>query len=253
VLNYSVLIRFAIATAVLAGTSGWLPAQDQPDQARLALKFARHFEDRPPVTFELEATGDHPGRILVTNALQYPLTAIAIEIASEEGSKLPAQTHIYDALTRSQLSAPIARGLTFVTYVGHTAGKTIPNAIITAAIWEDGSTYGPSDVLNLILEGRRNTLAAFDRTLSILQSGIDADWTSSRYLTALEAEKQPNMGLSGMNEYQTHVAATAVVYGAESTIRVQAEKGKNLAHIAKVLQHVLKQQRDQLADSAPAL
>lgn len=252
-MKYSALIRFAIAIAILAVTPWGLPAQDQSSSTQLARRFARHFEDRPPVMFELETAGDHAGRILVTNAYQYPLTAVAIEISSGAEGKLGPQTDIFDALTRSQLSSPPPRGLTFVTSAGHTVGKPIPNSTIAAAIWEDGSTFGPNDVLNLILEGRRNTLIAFDRALSILQSGIDADWTSSRYLNALEGEKQPDLGSGGINEYQTHIAGTAVFYGAIRTIQVQADKGKKLALVAKGLQQGLKQQRDQLADSAPAL
>jgi hypothetical protein len=73
-MKHSLLIRFSIAAAFLAGMSDLLPAHDQPSIAQLARKFARHFDDRPPVMFEVEANGDHAGRILVTNLHQYPLT-----------------------------------------------------------------------------------------------------------------------------------------------------------------------------------
>ena len=247
------LIWFAITAASLPGTNSRLSPQDPPTNKELFRKFARHFDDRPPVKFEFEATGDHAGRILATNTYQQPLTAIAIEIARAPESKLPPQTNFFDSLTRSALRAPVPQGLTFVSFAGHEVGKPFPEAKLVAAIWEDGSTYGSSDVLNLILEGRRNTLSAFDRTLSILQSGMDEGWTIAQYLNALEVEKPPNTSQKTMDDYQVQAAATAVYFGAKSTISSQADKGKKLSHVVTALQKALKQQRDQLADSAPAL
>jgi len=202
--------------------------------------------------FQEETSGDHAGRILITNMSQYPLTAIAIEISPDPASNIPLQTQCYDAFTHSLLAAPVPRGLTFVTSTGHFMGKPFPNATIAAAIWEDGSTFGSSDALNLILEVRRTTLAAFDRTLSVLQTGLEAEWTISQYLAALESVKSPNLRTPGMREFQSHVAEDAILGGAESTIVSQSDKGK-LSHVIKALQASLKRQRDQLAGSAPTL
>jgi hypothetical protein len=231
---------------------GMLPAQEQPSRTDLARKFARHFDDRPPVIFELETAGDHAGRILITNTNQYPLTALAIELSGEPGSKFLPQTQLYDAFTRSQLLAPVPRGLTFTAFAGHVVGAPIPNARLAAAIWEDGSTFGSENLLNQLLESRRATLSAFDLVLSILQTGIDSGWTAAQFLSALEVARPPNLASITIEQAQVQTAGDAVFMGAKLTISSLADRGK-LEHGVKALQKNLMQQRDLLADSAPAL
>lgn len=229
-----------------------LLAQEPPSQAVLARRFARHFDDRPPLMFELETSGDHPGRILITNTHQYLLTAVAIELSGEPGSKFLTQTQIYDALTRSMLLAPVPRGLTFTAFAGHVVGGPIPNAKLTAAIWEDGSTFGTENVLNQLLESRRATLSAFDRALSILQAGIDGGWTAAQFLNALDVANPPNLTPITMEQAQVQNAGRSVFMGAKLTISSSAGRD-NLDRGVKSLQKNLQQQRDLLADSAPVL
>jgi hypothetical protein len=249
---HSSFIRFVLAAIVLAATSVSLNAQDQSSSTELAKKFARHFEDRPPLMFEVETEGAHAGRILVTNLSQYPLTAIAIEIAKDPESELPSQINICDSLTRSQLLAPIPRGLSFVTFAGHVVGGPIPNASLVAAIWEDGSTFGSKDLLNQLLENRRATLTAIDRVLSILQSGVGGSWNRAQYLSALEVAGPPSLVPITTEQARTQIAGTAVYYGAKSTISTATDRDRLLSGV-KALQKVLKQERDRLANSAPAL
>ncbi len=248
----SLLLRLALGGASLAGTAGPILAQAEPSPADLARKFARHFDDRPPVRFELETSGDHPGRILITNTHQYPLTALAIEFSSEPGSKFLTQTLPYDALTRSQLLAPVPTGLTFVAFAGHMEGKPIPNTRLAAAIWEDGSTFGSESALNQLLESRRATLSAIDRVLSILQTGIETGWAAAQFLNALDLPRAPNLTPVTLEQAQLQTAGSAVFMSAKLTIRSSADNGR-LDHGVKALQKNLRQQRDLLVDSAPAL
>jgi hypothetical protein len=251
-MKYSLLIRFAIVGASLVALSGQSSAQDQPSAADPARRFARHFEERPPVIFEMETAGEHPGRILITNTYQHPLTALAIEISGEPGSKLLPQTQLYDAFTRSALHAPVPLGLTFAAFAGHIVGGPIPNARLVAAIWEDGSTFGSEDVLNRLLESRRTTLSAFDHVLTILQTGMDSGWTAAQFLSALEVARPPNLAPITMDQAQIQAATGAVFYGARSTISSLADKEKFPRGVV-ALQKGLTKQRDQLANSAPAL
>jgi hypothetical protein len=248
----SLLIRFVIAITALAATCGILHAQEQPSGSDLARRFARHFDDRPPVMFELETAADHPGRILITNTYQYPLTALAIELSGEPGSKFLLRTHLYDAFTRSQLLAPVPRGLTFTAFAGHVVGGQIPNARLAAAIWEDGTTFGSENVLNQLLEARRVALSAFDHVLRILAAGIDSGWTAAQFLSALEVATPPNLAPITMEQAQVQTAGDAVAAGTKLTISSLASNG-NLDRGIKALERNLKQQRDLLADSAPAL
>lgn len=248
----SMLFRFAFATTTLLVTSVSLDAQDQPPVVDPARKLARHFEDRPPVMFEVETGGANAGRILGTNLSQYPLTAFAIEIAKDPESELPSQIDICDSLTRSQLLAPIPRGLSFVTFAGHVVDGPIPHASLVAAIWEDGSTFGSKDLLNQLLENRRATLTAIDHVLSILQSGVDGGWTSAQYMSALEVARPPNLVPITTEQARTQIPGTAVFYGAKSTISAATNRDRLLPAVT-ALQKALKQQRDHLANSAPQL
>jgi hypothetical protein len=251
-MHYSLLTRFAIVFVALASTPWQILAQDQPSSSQLARKLVRHFDDRPPVIFETETQGDHPGRILVTNTHQYPLTAVAIEVASAPESTLPPQINFADALSRSQLLSPVPRGLTFVTYTRHFVGGPIPKATLVAAIWEDGSTFGSNELLNQILEGRRATLSAFDQVLSILQSGLDEGWTRARFLSALDVARPLSLAPATMEQARIQIAGTAPYLGAKSTISAAADRDKLVVGV-KALQKELQQERNRLASSAPAL
>lgn len=49
----------------------------------------RHFDEKPPMTLEIETTGDHAGRMLITNLYQEALTAFAIDTVREAHKGLP--------------------------------------------------------------------------------------------------------------------------------------------------------------------
>lgn len=124
-------------------------AQNQTASPPKAFKLARHFDERPPLQFEPAPTRQYPGRVLVTNLHQDALTAFAVE----------SHTQVYDAFARVGMISTIPRGLTLVIGIPHIVGKPVPPAKIVAAIWEDGSTFGPAAILERIFASRR---AAFD-------------------------------------------------------------------------------------------
>lgn len=93
---------------------------------------------------------------------------------------------MYDALTRVGLPAPIPRGLSFVTGVPHLVGESVPDPVLAAAIWEDGSTYGPEDLLARISSNRSALADSYDRAIAMLQTGLDKNWTAAEYSAAAQ-------------------------------------------------------------------
>ena len=145
-----VIVSFLIAFALPA--SGVLDQESRPAPRRVPGP-ARHFAERPPVIFEVERLAERGPRVIVTNLYQEPLTAFVVQVDEVPG-KLRAQTLICDAVTRVCGFPPIPRGLSFLMGVPRVLGEPPPNAKLAAVLWEDGSTYGPEDLLQQIAEKR---------------------------------------------------------------------------------------------------
>lgn len=179
----------AIATGVLLFSLATpCPAQTSPDPMAMARRMARHFEERPPVQFQILQTAEHEPRIVVTNLHQYALTAFIARTDRTAANSI-TNTMVFDALARMGLLAPIPRGLSFVTAVPHVVGEPFPDPVLAAAVWEDGSTYGPDDLLARI-SGTRSAFAdSYDRAIAMLQTGLDKNWTAAEYSSAAQQLK----------------------------------------------------------------
>ena len=168
-------------------------AQDPPTPARRVISLARHFDEKPPVLFEPIPSSNQPGRALITNLYQANLTAFVIEVSSDIDNPKPPTPPVlvFDALARQGMIPTIPRGLSLSVSVPYLVGKEVPPANLVAALWEDGSTFGPADIIDNLVENRRATLAAYDLVIPLLQKAIDTNWTISECIDALEQEKVP--------------------------------------------------------------
>jgi len=63
------------------------------------------------------------------------------------------------------LFAPIPKGLSHKIGIPHIVGGLVPDAKLVAAVWEDGSTFGPGELLARISDSRKSW-----RIAMILQS-----------------------------------------------------------------------------------
>ncbi|HKN76852.1 MAG TPA: hypothetical protein VJW94_16875 [Candidatus Acidoferrum sp.] len=186
----------ALAKSILAITAGVLllslatpsQAQTSQDPMVMARRMARHFPEKPPVQFQILQTAEHEPRVVVTNLHQYALTAFIARTDPTAANSI-TNTMVFDALARMGLLAPIPRGLSFVTGVPHVVGEPFPDPVLAAAVWEDGSTYGPDDLLARI-SGSRSALAnSYDRAIAMLQTGLDKNWTAAEYSAAAQQLK----------------------------------------------------------------
>ena len=191
-----------------------------------------HFEQRPP--FSVEEIGQ--GRTLLTNSYQEPLTAIVVDsgpLPKTDSRMLQA----LDALISTGLIAPIPRGLSFVTGLPRVIAPGAEEPKIVAALWEDGSTFGPSDALDRIYQGRRGSIQQHDELIALLKRSLSEKWTSQQLLAAIEVEerkpsKPTNIGRSSGSLYG----------GLSNTIRVNTtERGsvQGQAGFERFLTHLI--------------
>lgn len=167
------------------------PAQTSQDPMAMARRMARHFPEKPPIQFQILQTAEHEPRIVVTNLHQYALTAFIARTAPTAGDSI-TNTMVFDALARVGLLAPIPRGLSFVTGVPRVVGEAVPDPALAAAVWEDGSTFGPDDLLARISSGRSALADSYDRAIAMLQTGLDKNWTAAEYgAAALQLKLAP--------------------------------------------------------------
>jgi len=249
----SYLFAIASATALFAFglTSGQDASQNSTPTVRQVHKLPpRHFEERPPVSFELAPSEKLPGRALVTNLHQEALTAFALQVEPESGSQKPPKIEVFDALARVGMFTTIPRGLTFIIGIPHIVGKPIPEAKIAAAIWEDGSTFGPAEILDNIFQARRVTLSAYDLVISILQTGMEKNWTVSQCVDALEKEKTALPTLSEPPRVPMPAQPNSTIFVAETALRSNTQSARPQIAISSVLT-VLKETRDKLARTLP--
>jgi hypothetical protein len=185
--------KFVLSIAAggcLVLTASPSPAQTTRDPTDRARPLARHFPERPPVQLQVLQTAEHEPRMIITNLHQSPLTAFIVRTDPTSASSI-TNTLVFDALTRMGLLAPIPRGLSFVTGVPHIVGQSAPDPVLAAAVWEDGSTFGPDELLARMPKARSALADSYDRAIAMLETGLDQNWTASEYRAAAKQLRLP--------------------------------------------------------------
>jgi len=90
----------------------------------------------------------------------------------------------------------------------HQVGGPVSDANLAAAVWEDGLTYGPDNLLLRISSSRRELADSYDRAIAELQTGLEKNWTAEEYLAAAQPLKPPR---------DARKAATPATFTAQTT------------------------------------
>jgi hypothetical protein len=231
-----------------------VPAQTVRDPMEMEPPFARHFPEKPPVVFEFTEGVKHRSQI-ITNLHQYALTAYAVQTGT--ATTTPSNTtniYIHDALTHTGLLAPIPKGLSHVTTLPRGAGGTVPNAKLIAAVWEDGSTYGPDELIARISNSRKALADSYDHAIDTLQTGLAKNWTAQEYVDAAQQLKPPMPPHMATVEEAESVSERLIAQGMPShTITVNMQRAaqedlsaKSVAILARVLLKEFTRSRDVL-------
>jgi hypothetical protein len=222
-------LLFAASGLPLLCFASPIQAQTKQSPTELERRFARHYNERPPVQFEVEENGEHGPRIIITNLQQNPLTAYVVQTVPKSADEA-AQTVVCDALTRR-------------------VGGPVPGATLGAAVWEDGSTYGRDDLLLRISNDRSAFADNDDRALALLQTGLDKNWSAREYIAAVESLQ------SQMRQAAAGAPAKELILSAQSDLPVRtitynmqraADENGPATAVAQGLLALLTQQRDSL-------
>jgi hypothetical protein len=104
------------------------------------------------------------------------------------------------------LAAPFAacQNGTISQSLAHVVGQPFSDKIeITAAVWADGGTFGDPEKLKRIFLNRITDLQSYERAISLVQKGLQENWTRDQYVAAWDQEnkKAPLTGAAaGMME-----------------------------------------------------
>lgn len=239
-----VLPSAAAAFLLFYGTP--IHAQTLREPTDFDRRIARHFPERPPVQFEFAEDAEHRPLIIITNSHQSSLTAYVVQTEPKSADD-HAQTLIYDALTRVGLLAPIPRGLSHKIGIPHIVGGLVPDAKLVAAVWEDGSTFGPDDLLARISNSRKAMADSYDRAIATLQTGLDKNWTLEEYLTAAQQLKPPVPHQTAATVEEAMAAGEMLTaqgmpsYDITVNMQHAVEHDRSPARVAKMAQILLKQ------------
>jgi hypothetical protein len=130
--------------------------------------------------------------------------------------------------------------------------------VLAAAVWEDGSTYGPDELLVRISKTRSALADSYDRAITMLQSGLDKNWTAADYSAAAQQLRSPlDPTLSAVPEASV-AGATPIRTIALNMDRIarQQRSAKILNAVVRTLLTHFTEERDALrqalAGSSPA-
>lgn len=239
-------VMLSAALTMMAQELGPCDAPKQIEARRL-IRRAMHFEQSPPLELE-EISG---GRSIISNNYQEPLTAVVLDIGA-----LPKDERmevVQDALIRMGLRAPIPRGLSFVGNLPsfRQKGQVAPEPRkIVAALWADGSSFGPPESLSKITAIRTQSIRLHDDVIALLQKCVSDKCTQQQLLDRIEAKNKSGEP-STLNTIGPR--APSLIYGLVSTIRANAvhEDREALDRLVVHLIEIYQNERDALERGLP--
>jgi hypothetical protein len=214
----------------------WAPDYGPVQQAGIAPGSER---TDPGVRIELQLDDERGPHFTFTNLDEKALTACYLEITSSSDNHDRTGMD-WDALIGRQ--SPIEQGRSISMALPHRVGGPFPDKVeVGAAVWVDGSTFGRPDLIKLIIANRRMRVQEFQRAISLLQAGLEQNWTGAQYLAALE-DPQKKAGFGG------------AAYEISSTIKANVDLDSNPPQrLVRSMLESFTRQLDRLRESKPDL
>jgi hypothetical protein len=216
---------FAVALSLLnAGILASSPFHGQPQTV-----------EQPRFQIEIDATGEGGPRYTVTNLTAKTVTACVLRLSSTSESKEQLKT-VWDSLLQNEL--PIEPGAHINQHLSHVVGGPLPDKIeVVAGVWADGETFGQPDWVKVILKNREMQASAYEQATSMLQQGLNQNWTRDQYMQALS--EMPN-------SVPIHAIRSTLVANQQF-----AEKPQLLRHAMQIMLESFKQKHEQLRNAKP--
>jgi len=122
---------------------------------------------------------------MVTNLPSRTVTAWVIRISSSSSTK-DQGTQVWDSLLQNE--TPIEPNASKSHFISHIIGAPLPEKVeVIAGVWADGEAFGQPALVKMILTNRETEASANERATTLLQKGLDQNWTRKQYLEALNS------------------------------------------------------------------
>jgi hypothetical protein len=191
--------------------------------------------EQPKFGIEIQVTGEHGPSYTVTNLTRKTVTACVIELSSSSESKQQSKMD-WDSVMLDK--PPIAPGASISQYLSHVVGGPLPDkAEVIAGIWDDGKTFGQIEWVDGILKNRTWMAAKYEEAASLLQQGLDQNWSRDQFLEAIG--NKPKSG---------------PLYGVQSTLQANRafdERPKIMWNSMKRMMETFKLKAERLRQAKP--
>lgn len=150
--------------------------------------------NQPKFHIEIQTTVDGEPRFTVTNLSGKTLMACTFQFSLSSQSR-PQSEMDWDPIAQAGGDArrgrqePLVPGASLTMYLPHAVDGPLPDKVeVVAGVWADGETFGQAVWLKTLLDNRASLTSAYEQAISLLQDGLNHDWTRNQYLAALNSK-----------------------------------------------------------------
>ena len=141
---------------------------------------------------EIQAAADGGPKFTVANLSGKTLTACTFQFSVSSESRAQSKMD-WDPLAQGRgdpgRPGPLEPGASLTMDLPHKVGGPLPDRVeVIAGIWEDGETFGQAVWVKTLLDHRASLTSAYEQAISMLQKGLDENWTRGQYLAALNSK-----------------------------------------------------------------
>jgi len=174
-----------------------------------------------PLNFECRVAANGDGEAVITNQSASPLTAYVFQVLREPCNPIQANEQVfrgYDASTAPDGKSipPFASTIQNLgaSYCNKDGVTSPAKALLKAALFADGSSYGNKQWVEILLQHRALELQRIDGAISALISGTGRKNTRQEYVVLLEKaeassnqpkENSPPVEFSDVDPYETAI------------------------------------------------
>jgi hypothetical protein len=141
---------------------------------------------------EIQPAAEGGPKFRVTNLSSKPVTACVFQFSVS--SERPYGQMVWDAIVqggrdpRRGDQQPLGPGANMTMDLPFAFGEHLPDKVeIVAVVWEDGATFGDAKWLKAIIDQRASLASAYEQAISLLQKGLDENWTRDQLSSALSS------------------------------------------------------------------
>jgi hypothetical protein len=142
---------------------------------------------------EIQPAAEGGPKFRVTNLSSKPVTACAFQFSVSSESR-PQGQMVWDAIVQGGRDSrrggqqPLGPAANMTMDLPFAVGGSLPDKVeIVAAVWDDGATFGEAKWLKVIFDQRVSLTSAYEQAISLLQKGLDENWTRDQLSSALSS------------------------------------------------------------------